>query len=518
MDKKILLVTGELAEKLVRKYAAESSMPTEVKVLPISVASFMTSELLIDELRNADLSEFSMVTVPGLARADLVKVESELKLPVFKGPKYAADIPLVLDALERIKLSKERPACELLRSEIKSSIEKQLKMAEEAAKRMPLEPYNFLVGRGKASISVGRDFPTRIIAEISDAPLMSNGELIGIAERYFQSGAEIIDIGMVAGKGMTDQVPRLVSTLRDNFDVPLSINTFNKAEIRRAIECGIDLILSINGATIDDFPNLDVPAVIVPVDPKRGYCPREPKEKTRYLVELVRKSKRLGYKRVIADPILEPVNQGFVESLISFYELRGLDPELPIMMGIGNVVELYDADSPGITALLLGAAGEIGVNFVLTVEASDKTRGNVAEVKKARDMITISKIRSTVPKDLGLDLLILKDKRRFFDLYDKSIEKAAEVIQATAREKFRPDPRGFFKIFLDKSEIVAVLYAEKNPKIVIRGKTADGICHEIIERGLVSEIGHAVYLGRELQKAEITLKTGKGYLQEKELF
>jgi dihydropteroate synthase-like protein len=518
MDKKILLVTGEFAEKLVRKYAAESALPTEVKVLPISVAPFMTSELLVDKLGKADLSEFSMVIVPGLVRADLMKVESELKLPVFKGPKYAADIPPVLDALERIKLSKERPACELLRSEIKSSIEKQLKMAEEAAKRTPLEPYNFSVGKGKTSIAAGRDFPTRIIAEIADAPLLSNDELIGIAERYLQSGAEIIDIGMVAGKGMADQVSRLVSTLRDNFDVPLSIDTFNKAEIREAIECGIDLILSINGATIDDFPNLDVPAVIVPVDPKRSYCPREPKEKVRYLVELIRKSKRLGYKRVIADPVLEPVNQGFTKSLISFYELRGLDPELPIMMGIGNVVELYDADSPGITALLLGAAGEIGVNFVLTVEASDKTRGNVTEARKARDMITISKIRSTVPKDLGLDLLILKDKRRFFDLYDKNIEKAAEVVQATAREKFRPDPRGFFKIFLDKSEIVAVLYAEKSPKIVIRGKTADGICHEIIERGLISEIGHAAYLGRELQKAEIALKTGKGYLQQKELF
>jgi dihydropteroate synthase-like protein len=518
MDKKVLLVTGELAEKLVRKYAVESASPTEVKVLPISVASFMTSELLIDKLGSADLSEFSMIMVPGLARADLVKVESELKLPVFKGPKYAADIPLVLDALKRIKLSKEKPACELLSSEIKSSIKKQLKMVEEAAKRMPLEPYNFLVGRGKASIAAGRDFPTRIIAEIADAPLLSNDELIGIAERYLQSGAEIIDIGMVAGKGMAGEVPRLVSTLRDNFDVPLSIDTFNKAEIRKAIECGIDLILSINGATIEDFPNLDVPAVLVPVNPKRDYYPREPKEKAMYLMELVRKSEKLGYKRVIADPVLEPVNQGFVESLISFYELRGLAPKLPIMMGIGNVVELYDADSPGITALLLGAAGEIGVNFVLTVEASDKTRGNVAEVRKARDMMIISKIRGTVPKDLGLDLLVLKEKRRFYDLYDKSVEKAAEVIQATAREKFRPDPKGFFKIFLDKSDIVAVLYAEKSPKIVIRGKTADGICHEIIERGLVSEIGHAAYLGRELQKAEVALKTGKGYLQEKELF
>lgn len=518
MTKKILLATGELAEKLVRKYAAETALPNEVKVLPISVASFMTSELLMDELKGVDLSKFSMLMVPGLARLDLKRIEDELGLPAFKGPKYAADIPLVLDNLEKIGLSEEVPACELLKSEIRSSIERQLKMAEEAAKRMPLEPHNFLVGRGRASIAAGRDFPPRIIAEIADAPLLSNDEVIEIAQRYLQSGAEIIDIGMVAGKEMADEVPRLVAALRDNFDIPLSIDTFNKTEILKAVECGIDLILSINGATIDDFPNLDLPAVIVPLDPGRGYYPRDPREKVRYLVELVGKSRKLGYKRVIADPVLEPVNQGFVESLLSFYELRGLDPELPIMMGIGNVVELYDADSPGITALLLGAAGEIGVNFVLTVEASDKTLGNVAEVRKARDMMTISKLRGTVPKDLGLDLLILKEKRRFFDPYDENIEKA-EAIRAAAGGKFGPDPRGFFKIFLDKSEIVAALYTgEGCPKIVIRGRTADGICHEIIERGLVSEIGHATYLGRELQKAEIALKTGRSYLQEKDLF
>jgi len=317
---------------------------------------------------------------------------------------------------------------------------------------------------------------------------------------------------------MADEVPRLVSILRGNFDAPISVDTFNKAEIKKAIECEIDLILSINGATIDEFQNLDVPAVLVPIDPKRGHYPRAPKEKAKYLMKLVGKSEKLGYERVIADSILEPVNRGFVESLLSFYELRGLNPELPILIGVGNVIELYDADSVGMTALLVGAASELGASLVLTVEASDKTRGNVAEVKKAREMMTISKLRSTVPKDLGLDLLILKEKRKVFDQYDKNVEKMARAIHASAKREFKLDPKGFFKIFVDKSEIVAVLYAGRDPKIVIRGKTAEGICDEIIKRGLIDEIEHAAYLGRELQKAEIALKTGRSYLQEKKLF
>jgi dihydropteroate synthase-like protein len=518
MGKKILLVTAELAENLVRRYATESTLSSDVKVLPISVASFMTSELLINELKKIKLNDFSMLLVPGLVRFDLEKVEEELGLPVFKGPKYAADIPLVLGNLEKIELSKERPACELLNSEIKASVEKQLRMAEEAAKETLFEPYNFLIGKGGAAITAGRDSPPRVIAEIADAPILSDEKIIEVAKRYLESGAEIIDIGMIAEREMADEVPRLVSAIRDNFDAPISIDTFNRAEIKKAIECEIDLILSINGSTIDDFQNLDVPAVLVPTDPKRGHYPRAPVEKAWYLMELVEKSNKLGYERVIADPILEPVNQGFVKSLLSFYELRGLNPELPILMGIGNVIELYDADSVGMTALLVGAASELGASFVLTVEASDKTRGNVAEVRRAREMMTISKLRSTVPKDLGLDLLILKEKRKVFDLYDKKIEKLAKTIHASAKREFKLDPKGFFKIFVDKSEIVAVLYAGRDPKIVIRGRTAEEICAEIIERNLISEIEHATYIGRELQKAEIALRTGRGYLQEKGLF
>ncbi len=518
MGKKILLATAGLAEKLVRKYAAESSTASNVRVLPISVASFMTSRLLINELKKVKLDDFSMILVPGLVGADLKIVERELKLPTFKGPKYAADIPIVLDNLDKIELSKETPVCELIRSEIKALTDKQLQMAEKSAKKMLFKRHNFLIGKGKAAVAAGKDFPPRIIGEIADAPLLKDEKIVEIARRYIEGGAEIIDIGMVAGKEMANEVPRLVHTLRDNFDVPISIDTFNKAEIKNAIECEIDLILSINGNTIDEFQNLEVPAVLVPLDPKRGYYPRKPVEKVEYLLKMVKKSRKLKYERVIADPILEPVNRGFVESLMSFYELRELDPKLPILMGIGNVIELYDADSVGMTALLVGAASELGASLVLTVEASDKTRGNVAEVRRAREMMTISKFRSTFPKDLGLDLLILKEKRKVFDPYDENIEKSLETIRASSKRKFKLDSKGIFKIFVDKSEIVAILYDRRGPKIAIRGKTAGEVCNDIIERGLVGEIEHATYLGRELQKAEIALKTGRSYMQEKELF
>jgi dihydropteroate synthase-like protein len=517
-NKKILLVTGKLAEALVRKYSSESKLDTEVRSIPVSVATFMTSDLLVNELKNLDLTNFSILLIPGLARCNPKEIEDRLGLPTFMGPKYAADIPFVLDNLERIELSKEMPACELLKAEIEASLRERLLEIEVEGMSRLSQPFNFLVGRGKSAIAAGKDFPTRIIAEIADAPLLSDEEIIGIAKRHLENGAEILDIGMVASKGMSGEVSRLVSILRDNFDVPISIDSLNEREIQAAIDNDIDLILSVDGGIINSFPNLDIPVVLVPINLKRGYYPREPSEKVKYLLDLAKKAKKLDYKRVIVDPILEPINRGFVQSLIGFYELRKLEPNIPVLMGVGNVIELCDADSVGMVALLAGAAGELEVSFLLTVEASNKTKGNVREVRKAREMMTLARVRESVPKDLGLDLLFLKDKRDFSDVYDEKIERKLMVIKARPVAEFKPDVRGAFKIFVDQSQIIAVLYTGRDPKIVIRGKTAEEVCNEIIGRGLISEMDHAAYLGRELQKAEIALKTGKGYLQDKELF
>ena len=53
---------------------------------------------------------------------------------------------------------------------------------------------------------------------------------------------------------------------------------------------------------------------------------------------------------------------------------------------------------------------------------------------------------------------------------------------------------------------------------IIKGKTADAVYSKIVELGLVSNLGHAAYLGSELAKAEIALRTGKEYIQDKALF
>ncbi len=84
------------------------------------------------------------------------------------------------------------------------------------------------------------------------------------------------------------------------------------------------------------------------------------------------------------------------------------------------------------------------------------------------------------------------------------------------------DPSGLFKIALDREETnIVVLHYEAamdSPCKIIKGKTAESVYVKIFELGLVSRLDHAAYLGRELAKAEICLKTGKDYIQDSHLF
>lgn len=72
----------------------------------------------------------------------------------------------------------------------------------------------------------------------------------------------------------------------------------------------------------------------------------------------------------------------------------------------------------------------------------------------------------------------------------------------------------------EDQEIVAIHYMQgrKETEVIIKGKTASEIAQTVIALNLVSRLDHVAYLGAELKKAEIALKTGRSYLQDYPLF
>jgi dihydropteroate synthase-like protein len=193
-------------------------------------------------------------------------------------------------------------------------------------------------------------------------------------------------------------------------------------------------------------------------------------------------------------------------------------------VGATNFTELIDADSIGVNALLATLSSEVNASILLATEKSSKAKGTVRELATASKMMFLAKKRGSVPKDLGLDLLILKDKRLRQEPYNTKMEEGAQVVFVT--ENAAPevmDKKGIFKIAVDhvNGNLVALYLKDdqaEKPSIVIKAKTAENVFSKIGELKLISRLDHAAYLGRELAKAEIALKTEKEYVQDRPLF
>ncbi len=231
----------------------------------------------------------------------------------------------------------------------------------------------------------------KVLAEIMDAHRCGN--IREKVEHFFSSGADIVDLGF-GFDATPEDVTRVFSEL-DGIDRPLAADTQDPALIRAAL-MRADIILSLQEENIPlvgkEVAQAGVVAVVVPGSST--------------LSKNIALAKRAGIRCIIADPLLRPAGSGLVASLRDFNRSR-----FPLFFGAGNVAELLDADSPGINALLAGMAMEVGAAVIFTSEHSDKTRGSVREMRRATEMMALAQNRP-YPKDLGIDLLVLKEKRR----------------------------------------------------------------------------------------------------------
>lgn len=517
----ILLVTGTLAKPIVERYASESKVKTEVLSLPTQVAALMSQEYIASQLKRMDLSKFDTILVPGITSGDTSIIVREIGVRTFKGPRHASDIPLVLESLGEVTLSTVRPACELLREETRKRALNELESFYQKREGFAREFGVVRIGSGPEGVHVGRDLPMRVLAEIVDAPLLGDDEIGRLAGYYEESGANIVDIGMISGGGCPEDAKRAVRSAKKAVSTPVSIDTVDPDEISAAIEAGADLVLSIDAGNMTQLkPHRNVP-VVVTAGTRRHMVATQATRRIRQLEANIRKARELGFRKIIADPVLSPILMpSLIESLCAYHAFRRRNPAVPVLFGVGNVTELMDADSPGANLLLAGVGAEIGANILLTTEKSDKARGCVKELSTAVKIVTLARKRDSPPKDVGLDLLVLKEKRRKEEV---SIEETdVRVLQARRGGKHIHDPSGCFRIALDrkKSEIVVghFSYGASRPSAIVRGSDPLAIVLGAVKQGLISRLDHAAYLGSELEKARTALTLGRSYVQDSELF
>ena len=92
---------------------------------------------------------------------------------------------------------------------------------------------------------------------------------------------------------------------------------------------------------------------------------------------------------------------------------------------------------------------------------------------------------------------------------------------------WKMDPKGYFLIFIDnKKSLIQVGYCKleksgnspsHNMVALVEGKTAIEIVNTLIRENYISTLQHAADMGIELSKAEIALKYGYKYIQDKGL-
>ena len=214
-----------------------------------------------------------MVLVPGLIRGDVKAISNAVGVPTFKGPMYCADLPTVLDSLGKIELSTIIPADELLKEKLRETALAEIVKVEANRDNLLKKPGNILVG----NLPVGKDFPMRVIGEIVDAALLSDEEIGRLARSYVADGADLIDLGMVAGESRPEDARRVVAAAKKEVKVPVSFDSLDPIEIRGAISAGADLILSIDEGNVKALSPLlsDVAVVVIPSNQRVGYFPKK---------------------------------------------------------------------------------------------------------------------------------------------------------------------------------------------------------------------------------------------------
>ncbi len=444
-DSSIHFVTGKLAEAALREVVATLANKLHfsytIDVLPITVAALMTPKWVLKHIQIPPGT--TRVVLPGYLVHGLEEMRAALGpgVSVECGPKDVRDLPVMF-------------------------------------------------GRKR---HIGSDYgqhSIEIIAEINYAPRLTREDLVRLAKKHINDGADRIDLGCepaVRWSNMEDSI----KTLRE-LGVALSIDTFDAWEAETAAKAGVSLVLSVNSSNREQAVDWGIEVVVVP------------ELNGDYLASLEQTAEFLTRKGVPfrLDPILEPIGCGFAKSLERYLRTRDAFPEASMLMGIGNLTELTDVDSAGVNVLLLGICEELQIRSVLTTEVIAWARSSVRECAIARALVNYAVRHRIPPKHLEERLIMLRDPKG--STYSEfSIAQLAAAIKDNN-----------YRILIDDSQI-HLLSAD----VHIRGTDPFAMMQELmtLPQSRNVDASHAFYLGFELSKAMTALTLGKRYDQDEAL-
>jgi dihydropteroate synthase-like protein len=424
-----------LAEKSLRQVLASiQPAPFKYRVTQIGVS---VAALMTPELivrRLPDIGDASKVIVPGLCCGDLTILEEKYGVPVVRGPVDLKDLPQYF-------------------------------------------------GHGGKAPDLSK-YDVNIFAEIVDAPQLTVEAILRRAEYFQGQGANVIDLGCLPNTPF----PHLVDAIKmlKAFGFKVSVDSLNTDDLLLAGKSGADYLLSLTENTLWVAEEVSSIPVLIPA--KSGSLPS--------LYRAIDRMQKID-KPFIADAILDPIPFGLTQSIVRYEKLRKRYSNIPIMMGVGNITELTDADTTGINAILFGIISELNINAVLATSVSPHAINAISEADVARRMMFAAREENRLPRDYTEGLLGLHDRRPFTYTLEEIAEFAGQI----------KDPS--FRIQVSKEGMHIYnrdgLFSDTDPfKLYPHLKVED-------------DASHAFYLGVELARAQIAWQLKKRYTQDEEL-
>ena len=374
------------------------------------------------------------IIVPGRCRGDVQALGTHFGVPVQRGPDELKDLPQFFN---------------------------------RAAKPIDLSAYE-----------------VAIFAEIVDAPRLSVPAIVARARALVADGADVIDLGCLPDTPF-DHLDDSVRTLKAQGFV-VSVDSIEPNELLRGGRAGADYLLSLTLDTLWIADEVAATPVLIP---------RTPADEAS-LFEAVAQMQRRGLP-FLADSILDPIPFGLTASIVRYHRLRERFPDAPIMMGVGNLTELTEADTSGINALLFGIAAELNVAAVLTTQVSAHARRAVREADWARRIMHAAARHQILPKGLSDALMTVHAKHPFPDTPQEIEQVAAQVTDPNFRVQVSPQG----------------LHVYNRDGL----RTGQGAFELWPQLALEHDASHAFYMGVELAHAEIAWRLGKRYVQDQPL-
>ena len=442
----VVFLTGRLAQpSLLRVLSGIEALPFtwEVREIGLQVAALMTADLICRRVPAPVVTEAcdgfpprraDRVIVPGRCRGDLDALTAHYGVPVLRGPEELKDLPRYFN---------------------------------RAAKPIDLTEYE-----------------VAIFAEIVDAHALDVEQIVARARLLVADGANVIDLGGLPDTRF-DHLEDSVRALKAE-GYAVSVDSLNTDELLRGGRAGADYLLSLTLDTLwvaDEVPSTPILIGRMPTDEAS-------------LHQAIEAMQARG-KPFLADAILDPIPFGMTAAIVRYHRLRERYPDVAIMMGVGNVTELTEADTSGINAVLFGICAELNVAAVLTTQVSPHARRAVREADWARRIMHAAARHQTLPKGMNDALMTVHAKHPFPDTPDEIAATASQVRDPNFR--IQVSPQGLHVYNRDGLRL---------------GQGAFELWPQL---RLEDDASHAFYMGVELAHAEIALQLGKRYVQDQPL-